>query len=535
MKVILDRDEREKNSVRRLIDWTGERYVPWVELETPEIHYEHLHRYYFAAQFAAGKNVLDLASGEGYGCVILASKALQVVGVEFDEMAVKHSTRRYQLSNVEFLQGTITGVPIQGEEIFDVITCFEAIEHIEEHDKLMVEIRRLLKQDGLFILSSPNKSLYTDEANYHNPYHVKELYFDELRSLLTNNFNHVQFLGQKVFPVSSIWPLGERQVHSTEFSVRKSENEFLPARIQERLPLYFIAVASRAQLPDNTYFSNLTDISEELLSRLRQVAAEKDRALLALSIKFDEELYKVETLGSQLAEKDQSIQELESQTAAKELTIGSLSAQAAEQERTIKTLSVRVTEQARDLQLLFENKQQALRALSTEMATVGGRLNAILNSRAWRWVSRYGRAKEVCRRMFRRLLHGSVALTQNDGLRVGIDSEIPETLAVGKGTALLLAGWCYHPSKKISSLQILVNGVGYPVKAFRMAKRDLFEAHFPTLDPRGYSYRSGFWAIIPIRETERTTRITLEILARLRNGATCLEKIATMTLQPTVI
>jgi 2-polyprenyl-3-methyl-5-hydroxy-6-metoxy-1,4-benzoquinol methylase len=262
-----------------LIGWTGERYVPWVDLETPEIHYEHLHRYYFASQFVAGKKVLDLASGEGYGCAILSEKAAQVVGIDLDQKTIEHATNRYPLPNVQFIEGTIIDVPIKGEKLFDVITCFEAIEHIEEHEKLLSEVKRLLKDDGIFIISSPNKLLYTDQPGYQNPYHMKELYFDEFRNLLTKYFTYVSFLGQKVFPVSAIWPLETHQGSYADFCIRKTGKGFASANPQEKPALYFIAIASQAPLLHEVHFSTLTDISEELLKRLRYMLAEKERLL----------------------------------------------------------------------------------------------------------------------------------------------------------------------------------------------------------------------------------------------------------------
>lgn len=92
---------------KALIDWTGERYVPWVDLGTPEIHYEHLHRYFFASQFVEGKKVLDMASGEGYGCAIIAEKASEVIGVELDEKAVRHAASRYPLPNQQHQQAIV--------------------------------------------------------------------------------------------------------------------------------------------------------------------------------------------------------------------------------------------------------------------------------------------------------------------------------------------------------------------------------------------------------------------------------------------
>ena len=62
-----------------MLEWTGERFLPW--LDQSLIAYEHLHRYAYAATFAKGKRVLDLASGEGYGSRILAAAASSVVAV----------------------------------------------------------------------------------------------------------------------------------------------------------------------------------------------------------------------------------------------------------------------------------------------------------------------------------------------------------------------------------------------------------------------------------------------------------------------
>ena len=179
-----------------MLEWTGERLLPWAG--AAKTHYEHLHRYAFAAHFARGKRVLDLACGEGYGANILAREAEYVAGVEIDKPTIQHARSRYITDNLEFIEGSILDVPIEGEEMFDVVVCFEAIEHIAEHDKLLSEAKRLLKDDGLFIVSTPNKTVYTDEHDYHNPFHIKELYFDEFESLLRQYFKNLRIFGQRV-------------------------------------------------------------------------------------------------------------------------------------------------------------------------------------------------------------------------------------------------------------------------------------------------------------------------------------------------
>ena len=86
----------------RLIEWTGERCVPWAP--DMQVVYEHLHRYLWAAEIVRGRRVLDLASGEGFGADILGRVASEVVGVELDEQTVEHSRLNYASDHVSFQQ-----------------------------------------------------------------------------------------------------------------------------------------------------------------------------------------------------------------------------------------------------------------------------------------------------------------------------------------------------------------------------------------------------------------------------------------------
>ena len=87
------------------LKWTGERYVPEVE---GNIRLEHVHRYLIARELSPGKDVLDIACGEGYGSAILADAAAHVVGVDIAGDVITHASARYERPNLEFKQGTAT-------------------------------------------------------------------------------------------------------------------------------------------------------------------------------------------------------------------------------------------------------------------------------------------------------------------------------------------------------------------------------------------------------------------------------------------
>lgn len=247
------------------LEWTGERYIPvGPDVDT---HYEHLHRYAFASGFVKGKKVLDLGSGEGYGSFLLSQTAESVIGIEIDETSVNHASRKYIRSNLQFKVADATNVPLSSEKLFDVIVCFELLEHIEDHEELLREVKRLLKDKGLFIISTPNKLLYSDERNFHNPFHLKELYFAEFADLLRKSFKNVSFLGQRVFPVSNIWSLGGHYKNWEEFYIKQVKDEFQYVNSHEKAPLYFIALASDHPMRVVTDSSYLVDTSESLFRK----------------------------------------------------------------------------------------------------------------------------------------------------------------------------------------------------------------------------------------------------------------------------
>ena len=182
----------------RGIDWTGERCVPWAD--DIQVIYEHYHRYALAARYTSGRRVLDLASGEGYGSALMAAGASEVVGVDIDEATVEHARTRYGgVPNLRFTTGSMTDTRLLADAgEFDVITCFEALEHVVEQDRLMSLVRDRLAPGGIFFTSTPDILVYTHQHGNENPFHVKELTEPQFRALLGGAFRHVSVLRQNV-------------------------------------------------------------------------------------------------------------------------------------------------------------------------------------------------------------------------------------------------------------------------------------------------------------------------------------------------
>lgn len=219
---------------------TGERFLP--ELRGA-IRWEHLHRYLFARELVAGRDVVDVASGEGYGSRLLAERARHVVGIDIAEEAVSHARRVYAKEGVlNFIKGDCTRLPL-GDASVDAVVSFETIEHVDNPSRALGEFHRVLRPGGVLVVSSPNRATYPKG----NPFHRHEFSVEELRAELGRLFKHVALYGQRVVAGSCVLPLDGKQ--STEVGFwddRDAGQGFNPGMTA---PIYIIAVASNAPLP----------------------------------------------------------------------------------------------------------------------------------------------------------------------------------------------------------------------------------------------------------------------------------------------
>lgn len=253
-----------------MIEFTGERFVP---TEHGVIRQEHLHRYAWCLPIVEGKDVLDVASGEGYGSAMLASRARSVRGVDISPEAVDHATERYAaLSNLGYVQGSAAAIPLP-DDCVDVVVSFETIEHLMEQKEMMAEVRRVLRPDGVLVMSSPNKEVYSDRAGYHNDFHVKELYQNEFLELVGQHFPAVRLCGQRMAVCSTITPLSqvERKDSYQALTDTGSGVEARVASVPDAVYFVVVAAADASLLPD-TPASVLYAEDEDLYAQHHDIA-----------------------------------------------------------------------------------------------------------------------------------------------------------------------------------------------------------------------------------------------------------------------
>lgn len=210
-----------------------------------------MERYRFARARVAQKSVLDIACGAGYAApLLMVAGAASYDGVDLNERLVAYDTETYGSDKVRFTAGDIcTYSPGRS---YDVITCFETIEHVSDHRAALKNVFALLSPGGTLLISSPNRPVTSPKARAladrpSNAFHVQEFTPAELISDLRSagfTLQPGEVYGQRQRVHHSSWLMRKlsRMLHGNPDKTTSAEVRPLTGLT----PRYFILVATRA-------------------------------------------------------------------------------------------------------------------------------------------------------------------------------------------------------------------------------------------------------------------------------------------------
>ena len=255
------------------IEYSGERFLP--EECKGEIAIEHFQRYQVAKLFAEGKVILDAACGEGYGSSVLAEVAETVVGLDVDANTINFANSKYAKNNLTYMIGNVTSLPFP-DHVFDLVVSFETLEHIGAADQqlFMKEICRVLKSDGILIMSTPNKRVYTDLVQGENKFHIKEFYVQEYVEFIKEYFEHYELVFQ--YPSTGYFVENGRDIH------------FAKKRILSQQSRYIIAICSKQEILYEFNGDKLTQFDDSMYYFLYRRVHELEKTLLSTKQEADD-------------------------------------------------------------------------------------------------------------------------------------------------------------------------------------------------------------------------------------------------------
>jgi 2-polyprenyl-3-methyl-5-hydroxy-6-metoxy-1,4-benzoquinol methylase len=137
--------------------------------------------------------VLDIASGKGFGGNMMAEVAASVICADLDQAKLDEGRKLFPRENLFFSREDATAISFPAA-CFDVVVSMETIEHMEDVDRFLSELNRVLKPQGRAILSTPQNSIGHIPLT---PAHVHEFRLDELRAACVRHFTIEKIIGLK--------------------------------------------------------------------------------------------------------------------------------------------------------------------------------------------------------------------------------------------------------------------------------------------------------------------------------------------------
>jgi len=247
-------------------EFTGERVIPG-EVDI-DLWNEHIARYAFACQNAAGRRVLDMGCGAGYGsAMLLDSGARSVTSLDVSPEALRLTTA----SSLR-VQASASMLPLR-DEVFDLVVAFEVIEHLHDWVQLLTEAGRVLSRSGLLVVSTPNKNFYaeTRAETGPNPFHEHEFEFEEFASALRAVFPHMLMYVQDRSEAMIFRPIGTETASAVR--LEQIEDDISAAG-------FFVAVCSFSELvplPGFVYVPRAANAIREKLRHIERLKGEIEK------------------------------------------------------------------------------------------------------------------------------------------------------------------------------------------------------------------------------------------------------------------
>lgn len=154
--------------------------------------------YKFCRAYVKNKSVLDIGCGEGVVDLLISDIALNVIGIDVDKKVVERANSNFSGENLKFIN--MSGEKLSfADSTFDVVIAAQSIEHVQNDEFFVSEINRVLKKNGRFICTTPNKDSLVPpgEKVYDSPvypFHVREYKPESFFSLLGKFFPSVEKL-----------------------------------------------------------------------------------------------------------------------------------------------------------------------------------------------------------------------------------------------------------------------------------------------------------------------------------------------------
>tara|TARA_B100001758_G_scaffold246820_1_gene262863 strand:- start:5039 stop:5815 length:777 start_codon:yes stop_codon:yes gene_type:complete len=152
------------------------------------VYQRHLLAYKEAAKLVSG-TVLEIGSGEGYGVTELAPLSDKYIAVDKYDTYIADALKGE--NDIVFIQSEVPPLKEIEDNSIDYVVTFQVIEHIQDDEAFLKEIKRVLIPGGKLIMTTPNILMSLTR----NPWHIREYNPEQMTSIVKSIFSVFEVKG----------------------------------------------------------------------------------------------------------------------------------------------------------------------------------------------------------------------------------------------------------------------------------------------------------------------------------------------------
>jgi len=189
----------------------------------------------YSSKIIKSQRILDVGCGGGIFCEPLARLGANVTGIDTNKKAIQSAKKHAKSQNlkIKYLNTNLAG--LNNEDKFDIITCMEVLEHVDDISAVLIGLKKKLKKNGLFVGSTINKTFTSyitaiflaenvisliPKGTHEWKKFIKPSYLK--KNLIIQDFCHIRFKGLFYNPLFNNW----------KFIKNKSVNYIFSAKLK---------------------------------------------------------------------------------------------------------------------------------------------------------------------------------------------------------------------------------------------------------------------------------------------------------------
>ena len=152
-----------KKKLKKILDQVPVDYYESGVKNNPLQRYWHTRKWQHLEEMfidISGKSLLDIGCADGTTTKQIKKilPSAEVTGVDLYKKAINHAKKRTNKIKIKFIYGDVHNLPF-GDNSFEIVTAIETIEHLDNPNKALAEIYRVLKPNGYLIVGQDTDSL----------------------------------------------------------------------------------------------------------------------------------------------------------------------------------------------------------------------------------------------------------------------------------------------------------------------------------------------------------------------------------------